>query len=148
MYNKKENPINLVVILGLIILLGFMFKLVLYPIYVTNKTVNTAYEVTDKVMDADNVVTNYEWFKTQYNAIEQQREKIEQAEEELNNYVEKLPKDIDKWTDFQNQEEASLRGSLSANKKVLLNLISEYNSKASMVTRSVFKGELPSKIEE
>lgn len=140
-------------ILGLILLLmfvglfGFVFRIAVYPLFVAEKVVDTGYELTDKTFNADNVISNYEWFKTQYEAINAQKEKANQSEIEYETFSEKLNSDSSKWTKFQEREEASLRNSLSANKKILADLIAEYNARAKMVNRSIFKGELPDEID-
>lgn len=140
-------------ILAVLSFAGFLFllyylKAALLPVHTQVKKVDTAYEVVDKTMTGDNAIYNYEWFKSQYEAIEAQRDKIQLAEEDYQAYKETLDKDSSKWTRFQQQEEASLRNSLSANKKILTDLIAEYNAKASMANRAIFKDNLPMNVFE
>lgn len=135
---------TIILLMGLLIILGLVIRIAIYPLFVANKAVDTAYVVTSKTLKADNVIYNYEWFKSQYQAIEAQKEKLAQTKQEYNDFVDTLPTIKSEWTKFDKQEEASLRNSKAAQEKILTDLIAEYNAKSSMANRAIFKdNDLP-----
>lgn len=139
---------TIILLMGLLIILGLVIRIAIYPLFVANKAVDTAYVVTNKTLKADNVIYNYEWFKSQHQAIEAQKEKFEQSKQEYNDFVDTLPTIKSEWTKFDKQEEASLRNSKAAQEKILTDLIAEYNAKSSMANRAIFKdNDLPELVE-
>lgn len=146
MSDNQKGCLTFIVVVFLIIAAPFVKAFVL-PLFIANQMMDTTYGAIDKTLDADNAIYNYEWFKSQYQAVVAQKEKMEQVQQEYDTYKETIDKDSAKWTKFQQQEEASIRNALSANKKVLADLIAEYNAKSSMVNRSIFKQGLPERLE-
>lgn len=136
-----------IVLVFLLLIFGFIFRLAIYPLFVADKAVDTMYDVTSKTLNANNVIYNYEWFKDQYQAIESQRANLIITQDEYDLFINGLSADSNEWSKFQQQEEASLRNSLSASKKVLNQLIADYNAKSGMVNRSIFKEGLPDRLE-
>lgn len=136
-----------IVLVFLLLIFGFIFRLAIYPLFVADKAVDTMYDVTSKTLNANNVIYNYEWFKDQYQAIESQRANLIITQDEYDLFINGLSADSNEWSKFQQQEEGSLRNSLSASKKVLNQLIADYNAKSSMVNRSIFKEGLPDRLE-
>jgi hypothetical protein len=133
------------ILIGLIIL-GFLFRIVLFPVNTISKSVDTAYGVVDKVMDADNALYNYEWFKDQEALIRQCLKNEIIAKEEWENFKKELPEDREKWAKEDKTEEGSLRNSYYALQKLTNKVMEDYNSKSSMVNRAIFKDNLPSNI--
>lgn len=127
--------------------LMIIFRIFVYPLFVAEKTVDTLYDITSQTLDAKNVIYNYEWFKTQHEAVKSQKQNLDITQNEYNNLIERLDENSGSWSKFQQQEESSLRNSLSASKKVLNQLIAEYNAKSDMVNRSIFKQGLPERLE-
>ena len=136
-----------VVLLTILIFLGgFLLKVILFPVNTINKSVDMGYQIVDKTLDGDNAIYNYEWFKQQEADIRKCMQNETIAQEEYNTYISNIPKDSKEWSKFQEQEESSLRNSLSALKKLTNKTMEDYNAKASMVNRSIFKDNLPSNI--
>lgn len=139
---------GIIVIFSICVLLfgGIVVKIFLFPVNTIEKSVDMAYDVTNKTLDADNAIYNYEWFKQQEADIRKCLENENIAQEEYDTYLAGLPEEKTSWSDFDRQEEASLRNSLSALKKLTNKAIEDYNAKASMVNRNIFKDNLPSNI--
>lgn len=121
-------------------------KAVLFPVSTIGKSVDTAYEVVDKTMDAENAIYNYEWFKTQEAYIRECMTNETIAKEEYDLFTSMLPEDREKWDRDDKQEESSLRNSYFALQKLTNQAMEDYNAKSSMVNRSIFKDNLPSNI--
>jgi len=136
----------LTAVLIVISLIGFGMRTVLFPTHVANKAVDTAYQITDKTLNADNVIYNYEWFKRQYNdylAINNKVRNAELAVKEFNDSV--GPRD--KWTFEDKTESARLQSIVTGLKQQRQDIISEYNAKSQMANRSIFKtGDLPEQL--
>ena len=109
------------------------------------KAVNMPGEVAERVLNADDAIANYEWFKKQEAFIRQCLKDEEITKRQYDEYFAKLPEDIKEWTDFMNKEESTLRAAYNAHEKLTNKAIEDYNAKASMVNRSIFK-DLPTNI--
>ena len=125
---------------------GFVLKLALFPVAVAETSIDMAYDVVSDTLTAENAIYNYEWFKQQEADIRRCVGNEAIAQEEYDTYAAMLPYDSLSWSKFQSQEEASLRNSLSALKKITNKAIEDYNAKASMVNRNIFNDNLPSNI--
>ena len=141
----KNGLIGLSVFIG-VILLSFIIKVVFFPINTINKSIDTAYKVVDKTIDADNAIYNYEWFKSQEAYIKQCLKNEEIAKEEWNNFKKQLPEDRQQWAREDKNEESSLRNSYYALEKLTNKAMEDYNAKSSMANRAIFKDNLPSNI--
>jgi hypothetical protein len=125
---------------------GLVLKAVLFPVNTIDKSMDTAYEVVDEVMDGENALYNYEWFKKQEAYIRECYTNEEIAKEEYELYLSMLPDDREKWDREDKQEEASLRNSYYALQKLTNQAIEDYNANSSMVSKNIFKDSLPSNI--
>lgn len=127
-------------------LIGFGMKTVLFPAHVANKTVDTAYQITDKTLNADNVIYNYEWFKRQYNDYLAINNKVKNAEITVKEFNDSAgPRD--KWTFEDKTESARLQSIVTGLKQQRQDIVSEYNAKSQMANRSIFKtGDLPEQL--
>ncbi len=125
---------------------GIGLKILLFPVNTLDKSLDTAYGVVDETMTAENAIYNYEWFKTQEAYIRECMTNEDIAKEEYDYYLSMLPEDREKWTRDDKREEGSLRNSYYALQKLTNEAMEDYNAKASMVNRSVFKDNLPSNI--
>ncbi len=130
-----------------LVFIGLLAKIVFFPTYVAEQSIDTAYEVVDKVMDSDKAIADYEWFKSQEAYIRQCLRNEEIAKEEWDIFKAELPEDRDKWDRDDKTEEASLRNSYYALQKLTNKAMEDYNARSSMTTRSVFKDNLPSNID-
>lgn len=145
-----ENFKNTLLIIFLIVVLifgGIAIKVLLFPVHVMDKSVNLAYDTTNKTMTAENAIYNYEWFKEQEAYIRQCYKNEEIAKKEYDMYVSTLSEDREKWDRQDKDEEASLRNSYYALQKLTNKAIEDYNAKSSMVNRAIFKDNLPSNLD-
>lgn len=135
-------------VVGIAVLTGgiMWLRAALFPVHVANTAIDTAYEVVDKVLDGDKAIKDYEWFKTQEAFIRQCLKNEDIAKEEWDQYRADLPEDREKWTRDDKTEENSLRNSYYALQKLTNKAIEDYNARASMVSRNIFKDNLPSNI--
>lgn len=124
-----------------------VIKIAFFPAHVFNKSVDTAYQITDKTLDAENVLQNYEWFKQQYEDYNAIQKKIINAQLAVNDF-EKNAGSRDKWTFEDKTEDARLQTIVTGLKQQEEDIIAEYNAKSKMQNRALFKTrDLPYQLE-
>lgn len=146
--NKKDLKL-LLIFIGVILLsipLAIGIKTMFFRVNTVDKSIDTAYGVVDKTLDADNAIYNYEWFIEQEAHIRTCLKNEEIAKEEWELFKSELPEDRTTWDRDDKQEEASLRNSYYALEKLTNLAIEQYNAKSEMVSRNIFKDNLPSNI--
>ena len=131
-------------VLGMIFaigLVGFIGKVVLFPVHVLSKTAETGYGIIDKTLNADNAIFNYEQFHDLYQGAKQQAINISNSKNQINNLKEtygedasKYPKDVRNDLSFQQQ---NLEGYLIQYQKI----VSEFNSNSKKLNRELFKAK-------
>jgi hypothetical protein len=127
--------VMIVMVIGFV---GFIGKVILFPAHVANTTVDTAYKITDKTLDADNVINNYEWFKQQYEDYQAIQTKIGQAEVAANSFKESAG-DRSNWTFEDKNEYSRLTSIVDGLKYQAEDIKAEYNAKSKMLNRNIFK---------
>lgn len=145
----KENlklALTIILVLVLLIFGGIAIKIIFFPLNTASKSIDTAYEVVDETMTGENAIANYEWFKEQESYIRQCYKNEEIAKEEYDLYVSTLPEDRTVWDRQDKQEESSLRNSHYALQKLTNKAIEDYNARAGMANRNIFKDNLPSNL--
>lgn len=130
-------------ILGVIVFLsviGLVGKVVLFPLFVTSKIMDSAGKVIEKTVDADNVLYNYEWFKQSYRDYLAADIKIKNVSDELSMFKESAG-ERSSWS-FEDKNEYSR---LSATRTGLRNyredIVAQYNARSKMLNRKIFKGK-------
>ena len=148
--NKSKKALWIIGgVAGLIALfvLGYAIKAVLVPVKVVTKQIDTAYDVVDKTITADNAIANYEWFKVQHEKIQATDRKIQLASAQVKEFKELYG--IPTGWNFQVTEEY---GRISAVRLGLRNqyenLVAEYNARSGMANRVIFKDKLPFNIDK
>lgn len=134
------GKIILVSIVAVVVLsvAGIILRAVLLPVHMANKTVDTAYGVVDKVMNADNALSNYEWFKQQYEDYKAIQAKLKKADASITKFEESAG-DRDKWT-FEDKNEHSRLTTISDGIRYQMEDIkAQYNAKSKMLSRNLFK---------
>jgi len=124
--------------------IGFIGKVVLFPVHVLDKTAETGYGIVNKTLNADNAIFNYEQFHDLYQGAKQQTVNITNSKNQINMLKEtygedasKYPKDVRNDLSFQQQ---TLEGYLIQYQKI----VSEFNSNSKKLNRELFKSkELP-----
>lgn len=137
---KVLGPVLVIVVV--LSAIGFAFRMASQPARIAEKT-----------MDADNVIYNYEWFKSRFNGIEAKDSQIADAKAALEAYKEDLgPRRSEDgknlWT-YQDREEYNRLNSIVIGlKQERDSQAAEYNARAKMANRSLFMGkELPERID-
>lgn len=137
----KTFGIIVAIILGIGVLtgLGFLLKIVLFPVHVAEKEIQTSYDAVNKVINADNAIYNYEWFKQQKEDIDAAGKQLENAYASYNGFKLSLPVEREKWSFEDKQEDSRLRSVVLGLENYLQTLIANYNARAKMATRSIFE---------
>lgn len=128
-------------LLGLVIGAPFI-RLALLPLFKFEQKVNTNQKIIQKTYDADNVIYNYEWFKSTFEAIEASKAKIKNAQAAVDGF-ESSAGDRKSWTFEDKTEDARLRSIVTGLKNHYEDLVAEYNARAKMVNRNIFQDTLP-----
>jgi len=151
---KLKEEINMkslvkiwLLVLGMIFaigLVGFIGKVVLFPVHVLDKTAETGYGIVDKTLNADNVLFNYEQFHDLYQGAKQQAVNITNSKNQISTFKETYGEDASKYTkDVRNDlsfQQQNLEGYLLQYQKI----VSEFNSNSQKLNRELFKSkELP-----
>ncbi len=126
---------------------GMLLRVIFFPVNTASKLINTAYQAQDKVLNADNAIYNYEWFKQKYQDIEASKKQLVNAQISLSSFEESagLRKD---WTFEDKTEDSRLRSVQLGIQNLLESSIADYNARASMATRNIFENSvLPSYME-
>jgi len=143
----KTFGIVVVSILGVGVLIGgaILLKVVLFPVKTASNLIDTAYKAQDKVLNADNAIYNYEWFKQQKEDIDATGRKYQNAVESYDSYVSSISGE----KTFEDKNEIARLNSVKLGIKNLLEQqIADYNARAKMATRNIFQdGVLPDYID-
>lgn len=118
---------------------GMVLKVLFFPATVANNMIDTAYDANAKVINADNAIYNYEWFKQKKQDIEATKAQYKNAQLSFDAYVGMLPQDSSKWTFEDKSEYARLNTVVLGLQNNLETQIANYNARASMATRNIFE---------
>lgn len=104
--------------------------------------------VISKTLDADNMINNYEWYKTQYNDFKAINQKIKDAEGAVVKFKSDMGPRKD-W-DYEDKTEASRLSSIVDGLKYQkADIVSAYNARSKMANRTLFKSnDLPEMLTE
>lgn len=106
------------------------------------------YGAQEQVLNAENAIYNYEWFKQQKADIDASKKQLVNARVAFEAYKQSLPADRSEWTFEDKTEDARLRSVVLGLENNLEAKIGNYNARASMATRSIFEDHvLPSYID-
>ncbi|MDD4988600.1 MAG: hypothetical protein PHS68_06880 [Candidatus Izemoplasmatales bacterium] len=136
--------IIMLVILAFIVMipLGLALKAVMFPVRTAENMINTAYDANDKVINADNAIYNYEWFKQKYQDIEVAKKQYKNSSLQFSEYQNSLPDSRLDWTFEDKQEESRLRAVMTGQYNYVESLVGDYNARASMATRNIFENSV------
>lgn len=131
-----------------ITILGIGARLILFPVNTVNKMIDTAYDAQSKVINADNAIYNYEWFKQKFQDIEAAERQYKNAVVSYASFQQAMPESRLDWTFEDKTEDARLRAVVDGLYNFKQSLIGDYNARASMATRNIFENSvLPSFID-
>ena len=142
---KAKFSILIVLSVIAVLLFGILLRFLLFVPNNITRSVDMAYEVTDKTLTADNAIHNYEWFKKREGEIAALYKQEERAKLELEDFMELFPNQ-DSWKKSEREEYSRLRSNITAVGNVLDNAIEEYNARSGMANREIFKDNLPASL--
>ena len=124
--------------LVLIFVLGVVSRLVLFPLRTAHKVIDSAEGVVDRTVDPDNVIYNYEWFKRTHQDVLAFDDQIKMAQESLDRFVAEAGprKNWKMWDAIERDRLASVVFGLKNQRR---SVVAEYNAKAKMVNRTIFR---------
>lgn len=134
----KTFGIFIAVLLGLGVLVGggMLFKIAFFPVNTAQKLIETGYDAQDKVLNADNAIYNYEWFKQQKEDIDAIGRKYQNASDSYDSYVSSITGE----KTFEDKNEIARLNSVKLGiKNQLEQMIADYNARAKMATRNIFE---------
>lgn len=130
---------------GLLILslsiMGLLIKglrVLFFPASVATNMVDTMYGANKKIINADNAIYNYEWFKQKKADIEATKQQYRVSKANYDAYHTSLG-DRKDWTFEDKGEDARLNAVVLGFQTNLESQISDYNARASMATRNIFE---------
>lgn len=130
--------------IGLSFLVGGIF----WVIDLVTTPAQTAKDIFQKTLKADNVLQNYEWFKQQnqdYNAINQ---KITDADSSVKRFIRDAGS-RDKWTFEDKNEYGRLSSIYDGLKYQRADIAAKYNARSQMLNRELFKtNDLPTTLNQ
>jgi regulatory protein YycI of two-component signal transduction system YycFG len=125
------------IFLGLL-LLGFVLKVIFFPVHTASKLIETGYDTVDKTLNADNAIYNYEWFKRQKESIDATGKKLVIAKTAVETFKTDAG-DRSQWT-FEDKTESARLGAVAQGiEGQLKDMISEYNARLKMANRNIFQ---------
>lgn len=124
-------------IIGLFVA-GVVVRAVFFPVNTLNKVIETGYDAQDKVLNADNAIYNYEWFKQKKQDIEATKKQYDNSHSEVLSF-ESSAGARTTWTFEDKQEDARLHSVELGLQNYLESQIADYNARASMATRNIFE---------
>lgn len=140
---------NFFIFLGIFLglfLIGVIGKMVFFGKTVVHNTIKTPTQINNRVMNGDNAIYNYEWFKQQEADIERLYLQEKNHIEAFDRFMKGLPENKADWSYFDKEEYGRLSATVTAQKDMLNRAIQNYNAKSSMVTKNIFKDNLPSNL--
>ena len=140
----KGIGIFVLVIFGLMILTGLSLGLraVLFPVKVLENEIKTSYDAVDKVINADNAIYNYEWFKQKKENIDASKKMLDNARNSHKSFFASLPESRVDWGFEDKTEDARLRSVILGLENNLEQQIADYNARTKMATRNIFEDKV------
>jgi hypothetical protein len=126
---------------AVLVALGLGLRILLFPVHVLDKEIETGYGVVDKTLTAQNAIYNYEWFKQQYEDIRANAKKIENAQLSAADFRVAAGVRSD-WTFEDKTEDARLQSIVLGLQNQQEQLVADYNARMKMANRILFKDTL------
>ncbi|MCP4393168.1 MAG: hypothetical protein GY804_02720 [Alphaproteobacteria bacterium] len=140
---KKTLVVSLILVVLLSsIVWGPALKALLYPVHTATKSIDMAYEVSDKLLTGEKAIQEYEWFKQQEEDISALYRKEETAIAEIDTFKDMFG-DPKEWTMFQQNDYSRLSSNLTGIRNMTDNAMATYNARSKMTSRNIFKDNLP-----
>ncbi len=124
--------------------IGIAMGLFTVPWHSAQNVVDTKHGVIDKVVNANNAIYNYEWFKQQSEDIKANQNKIGIADQAVTDF-EISAGSRTSWTFEDKTEDSRLRSVAQGLRSQQETLVADYNARAKEADRNIFlNGIVPS----
>lgn len=120
---------------------SFATGIISFPFHVAGNEIQTAHDVVDKTINADNAIYNYEWFKQTYEDINAQKAQLSNAQQTFDSFV-AVSGDRKNWTFEDKNEYSRLNSVVLGIKNNLEQTIANYNARAKMANRNIFQNSI------
>jgi hypothetical protein len=127
-------------LLGFMLLgaIGMGLRIFFFPATVATNMIDTVYDANNKIINADNAIYNYEWFKQQKEDIDASKRQLDNARASYDAFKSNLPEYA--LQSFEDKSEsARLNAVVLGLENNLENQIGDYNARAGMATRNIFE---------
>jgi len=141
-----KNAFKVLGVLSAIILFGFIGKIIFFGTTAVHNTLDTPREINNRIMNGDNAIKEYEWFKQQEADIRRLHTQETNHIAALERFKESLPADKTQWNSFDRDDYQKLSANITAQQDMVNRAIENYNAHSSMVTKNIFKDNLPSNL--
>lgn len=145
--NFENNPKRTIrKVIFWLIGLGLLVSATFWVVDLVTTPAQTAKDIIQKTLKADNVLQNYEWFKQQYNDYLAITTKISQADTAVVRFARDAG-DRAKWS-FEDKNESSRLNSIADGLRFQrADIAGKYNARSMMYNRSLFKtNDLPAEL--
>jgi hypothetical protein len=122
-----------------LVCIGWGIKLIFFPIKTVDKLIETAYQVQDKTLNADNAIYNYEWFKQTFEDIQALGNQYRGMEKNIEEYKQTMK---EPWGFEEKQEYARLLSVKQGLFNRLEQVAADYNARAKMANRKIFADKI------
>lgn len=144
---KVVGVVLLITVLGLLLRVGGLFgRAVTQPLVTAEHSADMAEDIVEDTLTSENAIREYEWFKQQLQDIKALGKKIERAQSNVEIYKNDLPDDKEKWSRSDKAELSRLRAIGTGLADMYDQAIADYDAKASMSHKAIFKDDLPADI--
>lgn len=103
--------------------------------------------VANRVASPDAAISSYEWYEQQVKDIKAMDGQIDDAKEEVSHF-EKVNGTANGWKWDQREQASRLSDNVTGLKQARRKMVEDYNARASMITRNMWRSNLPQHIEE
>lgn len=136
----KIIGILVALLFGVMILdaIGMGLRVLFFPATVATNMIDTAYDANKKIINADNAIYNYEWFKQKKADIEATKQQLLNARSNVSSFNASLG-ERSTWTFEDKTESSRLNSVVLGLENNLQSQIADYNARASMATRNIFE---------
>lgn len=125
---------------------NFMWFLGIMILLVTGCDNGMSHQVEQKVLNADNAISSYEWFIQQEADIRAKYKQEARAKQDVEDFIAMLPADREKWSRQDRDEVQRLRTVASGIGYQVDGMVEDYNAKSNMQHKALFSKGLPTNI--
>lgn len=125
----------------------FIFAILMGGVSFGISIISRPAQVLDQATNPARVIQNYEWFYETWNDVKAMDRQIVTAQNAVNSFRDGLSEDRSEWAREDRNEYNRLNTILMGLQNQRDSVISDYNARASMITRSLFMGsDVPAEI--